>query len=305
MRRGFLPTSHRVWPVFQVCCCAGILCAEGFAEDVASLYSAQGTIEKRTSGSAPWNPAKVGNRFEPAQAGRTGLNSRGAVLFVDGVLIRLNETTLLEFKAGSAKDKRAPLSLQSGAAYFFSREPKRFPQIDTPVVSAAVRGTEFVVEVTTNQTVISVLEGELECSNAFGPPLRVASGEQAITVRGAAPVKRILARPWDAVQWALYYPAVLDAVELARIGFPDASSRAAVDQAVAAYKRSDLSAAFAALDQVVEPKPPGVILYQAALYLAVGQVQKAEALLPALDQSLATASAQVSPRFSATFRSQR
>jgi Tfp pilus assembly protein PilF len=55
----------------------------------------------------------------------------------------------------------------------------------------------------------------------------------------------------------------------------------------------------------VEPKPPGVILYQAALYLAVGQVQKAEALLPALDQSLATASAQVRPRLQAIFRSQR
>src|SRR5262245_48650837 len=72
------------------------------AQELANLYSAQGTVEKRLSASTPWNAAEVKSRFENGNACRTGLNSRGAVLFVDGVLIRMNETTLLEFKSGTA-----------------------------------------------------------------------------------------------------------------------------------------------------------------------------------------------------------
>ena len=284
--------------------CLAATAAIAAESEVASLYSAQGKVEKRISASASWGAATVGNRFAADNACRTGTNSRGAVLFVDGVLVRLNETTLLEFKAGPAAGKRTPLNLQSGAAYFLSREPKRFPQIDTPVVSAAVRGTEFVVEVTSNQTVISVIEGQVECTNAFGR-LQVGPGEQAVTVQGAAPVRRILARPFDAVQWALYYPAVLDAVELARIGFPDGASRLAVDQSVGAYKRGDLPTAFSALEALPDPKPPVVRLYETALFLAVGQVQKADELLAALDQALATSPPEAQAGLKAVAQSQR
>jgi Flp pilus assembly protein TadD len=286
------------------CLCACICNVAAFADEVASLYSAQGKVEKRASSLAPWNPAQVGNKFDATNACRTGLNSRGAVLFVDGVLIRMNENTLLEFKEAPSGAKRVPIRVNSGAAYFFSREPKRMPQVVTPVVSAAVRGTEFVVEVSSNQTVITVIEGELDCTNASGV-LRVGPGEQAVTVGGSAPVKRILVRPWDAVQWALYYPAVLDAAELAGIGFPDAASRLAVDQSVAAYHRGDLSGAFAALETLPQPSALVVQLYQSALYLAVGQVQKAEELLTAVDRSLGTAPAEAQPRLRAVAQSQR
>jgi len=274
------------------------------AEELANLYSAQGTVEKRFSASTPWSGAAVKSRFENGNACRTGLNSRCAVLFVDGVLIRMNETTLLEFKSGPAGGKRIPIRIDSGAAYFLSREPKRFPQIETPVVSAAVRGTEFVVEVLSNQTVISMIEGELVCSNAFGQ-LQVGRGEQAVTVAGAAPLRRILVRPWDAVQWALYYPAILDAVELARIGFPDAVSRLAFDQSLAAYKRGDLTAAFSTIDSLPDPKPLVIRLYQTALYLAVGQVSRTKEALISFDNSLATVPSAAQAPLRAIMYSQR
>lgn len=272
--------------------------------EVASLYSAQGRVEQRLDPAAAWSNAVVGYRFEGGQACRTGTNSRGAVLFVDGVLVRLRETSMLEFKAASAAEKQTPLRLESGAAYFFSREPKRFPKIDTPVVSAAVRGTEFVVAVTPTQTVISVIDGVVECANEFGQ-LQVTRGEQAVTIQGAAPVKRILVRPWDAVQWALYYPAVLDAAELAQVGFPDEATRRAMEESSTAYRRGDYPAAFAALDQVAEPKPPAIQLHQTALYLGIGEVLKAEALLTTLDASLAVAAPELKSIVTAVSKSQR
>ena len=154
---------------FAVLC--AVSCTEPsrvFGDEVASLYSTQGTVEKRFASGAIWNPAAVGNQFEAGNACRTALNSRGALLFVDGILVRMNENTLIEFKPIPGNEKRQPLRVESGSTYFLSREPKRFPQIETPVVSAAVRGTEFSVDVTSNQTIVSVMNGEVECSNAFG-----------------------------------------------------------------------------------------------------------------------------------------
>ena len=55
---------------------------------------------------------------------------------------------------------------------------------------------------------IIVFEGVVRAANDQGE-VRLASGEAAVAAAGAAPVKRIVVRPRDAVQWALYYPPVL------------------------------------------------------------------------------------------------
>ena len=273
----------------------------------ATLHSAQGNVEKRGSVLTNWSAARIGNQFEPGDACRTDLNSRGGVLFMDGILVRLNETTQLDFKPPTATARRSSFFLRAGSAYFLSRRPTLFPQVDTPLVSAAVQGTEFVVQVTANQTIISVLDGQVECWNALNANnrLQVNAGEEAVTVAGAAPVKRIMVRPWDAVQWALYYPALLDAVEMIGIGFPDAASQASAQQSVAAYKAGDFSAAFAAINQIPDPKPPVLLLQQSAMYLAVGQVPKAEAILQTLSQPIATLAPDARARVLAVSQSQQ
>ena len=98
------------------------------AAPVARLNSAQGTVDDRRGADAPWQPAKVGTDYEPANAVRTGGNSRGSVLFTDNILVRLNENTLLEFTGA------APVKMDSGKAYFFTRAPREFPRVETPVV---------------------------------------------------------------------------------------------------------------------------------------------------------------------------
>ena len=244
------------------------------AQELAQLYSAQGEVDKRAAAAASWESAVVGDRFTAEQAVRTLDNSRGAVIFADGVLVRLNENTLLQFKAPAAGEKVAPLSMETGTAYFFTREPKRIPRIDTPVVSAAVRGTEFAIEVVdANQTVITVINGEVDCRNNFGAVV-ASSGEQVVTLRGQAPVKSILVHPLDAVQWALYYPALIDPAQM--------QSDPVLGRSAAAYQRGDLKAAFAELAAVPQPHSAQVALYEAALQLAVGQVAKAEKTLEPL-----------------------
>lgn len=218
-----------------------------YAQEIAKLESSQGIVEAKLFPQTDWAKTQISSSFKFQDAVRTGINSRAAVLFIDGILVRLNEATLLEFKADSS------IEMGSGTAYFFSRQPRQFPVIKTPIVSAAIRGTEVVVESDESKAVISVLDGTVECSNEQGS-VTVSAGEQATTIRGRAPVKSILLRPLDAVQWALYYPAILDPADYADT---DKNSKESIEQS--------------------------------ALYLQAGQVKKAEAVLEQVKSTLSTA----------------
>lgn len=113
----------------------------------------------------PWVKIATGHNFSSRDAIRTGEKSTAGVKFSDGFLIRLKEKTLIEFTEGKAVQ---PINLSSGAGYFFSRKPEKFPEIRTPQVSASVRGTEFVVQVTEDETKISVLQGAVDAANQYG-----------------------------------------------------------------------------------------------------------------------------------------
>jgi len=105
----------------------------------------------------------------------------------------------------------------SGQHYFSSRKPKDFGRVETPTVTAAIKGTEFSVSVDADgATTITMLEGVVEASNEFGA-VRIAAGEQAVARRGAAPVRSVVVRPRDAVAWAFYYPPVLGGADAARL----------------------------------------------------------------------------------------
>ena len=81
--------------------------------------------------------------------------------------------------------------------------------MQTPTVTAAIKGTEFAVSVAENGgTTITMIEGTVEASNELGS-VTVTSGEEAVTEPGKAPQRRIAVRPKDAVAWSLYYPPVL------------------------------------------------------------------------------------------------
>ncbi|MBI1884680.1 MAG: TonB-dependent receptor [Chlamydiae bacterium] len=208
------------------------------AGEVARLYSVQGFVEVKHASSTNWTRASTDTSLDPQDQIRTGSNSRAGIFFQEGIFIRLNENTLLELKTPS--DTQA-LKMSSGTAYFFSREPQRFPEIETPVVSAAVRGTEFSIAVEEDKTKVSVIRGKVICSNQTGSTT-AEDGEEITTLEGQAPAKKILIHPLDAVEWALYYPALIDLSEYSQSEIPEA-------------------------------------IRQASLFLSVGQIEKARAAL--------------------------
>ena len=109
------------------------------------------------------------------------------------------------------------LRVISGNHFFSSRKPKDFGRVETPTVTAAIRGTEFVVDVgDRGVTTITMIEGVVDASNSFGS-VQVGAGEQAYVEPGKAPIKRIVVRPRDAVAWSLYYPRVLGGSDARRL----------------------------------------------------------------------------------------
>src|SRR4029453_6621599 len=132
--------------------------------------------------------------------------SRADVALMNQSVLRLNANTVITLE-GVQEEGTSLVNLLKGVAHFFSRGPRSL-EVRTPFTVAGVRGTEFLISVTVNQTFLSIFEGTGGVANEAGD-LTLISGQSAVAEAGQAPVLRVVARPRDAVQWALYYPPVL------------------------------------------------------------------------------------------------
>ncbi len=248
-----------------------------YCEEVATLFSAEGTVEALIAPNKSWKAVKKGAAFNAHDSIRTGSGSRAGILFADGVVVRLNANTALQLEKGSNSEQ--PLKVEKGELYSFSRKPTVHPAIHTSSVSAAIRGTEFTVAVSATGTVISVIDGAVQAANKFGS-VAANGGEKITAFNGKAPSKAILLKPLDAAQWTFYYP---------KLGH--ASSTKAVGKVEQALTSGDVVAAETLLKSAEMPKAVGKA-YSAIILLAKNQKAEALALAEqavADDQKSATA----------------
>jgi len=173
---------------------------------VAKVVSVQGIVEARKDGETSWVQVKLNDIFCPKDMIRIQKNSRAAVVLSNETNLRLDQNTTITF-VGFEHKKTLLLDLLSGAAQFFSRFPKSI-KVLTPFVNASIEGTEFYIKVEADQTFVSIFEGRVAASNDFGS-LSLTGGQAATASEGKAPVLKVVVRPRDAVQWALYYPPVI------------------------------------------------------------------------------------------------
>jgi tetratricopeptide (TPR) repeat protein len=188
-------------------------------------------------------------------------------------VLRLNANTTITVEA--VKEERASvINLLKGAAHFFSRGPRSL-EVQTPFTVAGVRGTEFFINVEDDKTFLSIFEGQVVAANEAGS-LTLTGGQSAVAEAGQAPVLRMVARPRDAVQWALYYPPVL---YLRPDEFPAGPDwQGMVRKSTEFYLRGDLRQAFESIQNVPEDtRDPRFFAYRASLLLAVGRIDEARA----------------------------
>ena len=205
---------YQVW-ILMVSLCLW-LCSGNLSSSVAfgqsceqwggKIVSVQGAAQVRKAGESKWITVELNTIYCPGDTIRVLKNSRAAIALSNETLFRLDQNTTVTF-TGVEKEKTFLIDIIKGVTHFFSRQPRRL-KVVTPFLNAAVEGTEFYVRVAQVETFISIFEGRILASNRVGD-LALTDGQSAVAEAGKAPALRIVARPRDAVLWALYYPPVL------------------------------------------------------------------------------------------------
>ncbi|HTS53169.1 MAG TPA: FecR domain-containing protein [Burkholderiales bacterium] len=180
---------------------------------VARIVSMQGIVELRRAGQQNWSA--VTRLDTPMCQGDTvhaGPRSRAALVILPEKFVRLDqnstvsisiagEETVVEFFQDETTPKDA-----CGAGYFITRFPRKF-KVRTPFVNAAVEGTEFLVSMSCTATAVAVFEGKVSADVlANAQRFILSSGETLSAGPDEPPTIKVLIKPVDAVQWALYYP---------------------------------------------------------------------------------------------------
>jgi Flp pilus assembly protein TadD len=249
--------------------------ADAARRSLARITSLQNQVETRPAGAAAWSPSALNQDLAASDRVRTGPASRAAILYSDQTLHRLNEKSEVEIVSPSG-DKPGLLRILSGQHYFTSRTPKDYGTIETPTVTAAIKGTEFSVDVgADSSTTITMLEGVVLASNSQGS-LEVRKGEQAYVEPGKAPVRRVLVRPRDAVAWALYYPQVLGGSDAARLESMGSEGQS-LSRAAAMLSSGQADAAKPLIEEALKSRPNDPTALALASVMEIAADRKEEA----------------------------
>ncbi|MCP5363714.1 MAG: FecR domain-containing protein [Hyphomicrobiales bacterium] len=256
-----------------------ILCGGAQAGSVCSVpigfvASLQGQVDLRKADTGAWSPATLSAPLCAGDIIRVGDRSRALATISGQPTVRIDQNSTLRL-VGAPKNKPFLIQFMEGAAYFFSRRPRTLT-INTPLITAGIKGTEFVVRAEQTKSLITVFEGEVDTHNPHGRAA-VAAGETVIARAGEAPRRYILAKPRDAVQWVVHYPVIL--LPLAdRSGVAVQTAPPALRTAVGAAARNDFAQAFGLFDRIAGADRDAVFyVYRAATLLNVGRADEAEA----------------------------
>src|SRR5947209_5768315 len=253
--------------------CPDAASAQTPEKGVARAVSVQGTVEARQAGATTWQPVKLNDTYAKGDTIRVRERSRADLAMLDQSMLRLNADTEITLEA-IKEERTGVVNLLRGATQFFSRGPRSL-EVQTPFMVAGIRGTEFFVSVEPDRTLLTIFEGTVLAENQAGN-LTLTSGQSAIAEAGKPPVLRVVARPRDAVHWALYYPPVLYFRPDEFPAGPDWQGM--VRQSLEYYQRGDIQRAFDSIATVPQTiTEPRFFAYRAHLLLAVGRNDEAAA----------------------------
>ncbi|HEY0336095.1 MAG TPA: FecR domain-containing protein, partial [Burkholderiales bacterium] len=242
------------------------------------IVSVEGTVHVLRAQNTTATKAQLDTDLCPGDSVVVQERSRAALLLANRTTLRLDQKSTLVLEAVEP-NRGSLLSLLYGRLHTLTRTPRPFRiRMGQPAfINANVEGTEFFVAVAGDRGEVGVFEGRVSATTEQGS-VSAGANEAVIALRGQAPQKQLLLRPRDAVQWALYYPAVFDLRE-DRVSTGRAYD-AALRQAARQYRANDVAGALSALDAVPESARDSPFhVYRAGLLLSVGRVDEAEPAL--------------------------
>jgi tetratricopeptide (TPR) repeat protein len=239
----------------------------------ATVLEIENIVQASRAGGADWNGARVNQTLAVGDRIRTRQRSRAAVALSNLYMLRMDQFTTVEI-TNTLVSSKPTLDLTSGVTFIFSREKSGELEMRLPSANAALRGTQLYASVEPGgKSFLQVFEGSVELKNPHGS-LVLARGEAGEVTPGQAPRRTAVIEAKNILQWALYYPAVIDPGELKAAG----TGWGRLSQSVAAYRKGNLLEAVRRLPG----EPPAAVdqrVYQAGCLLAVGRLDEAGALL--------------------------
>lgn len=206
--------------------CPGARASEREAGRIVNL---RGSVEVSPAGGAGWTPARVEQVLSEGETVRTGNDGRAWLLLSDETLLQLNGGTTFVLKAVAPAAPWSRVSgilpaawgalkslyeLAQGEVWFRNRNGRVAVDIDTATAVVGVRGTELNLRKAPDRAVtLTVLRGAVVLSNPRGA-VSLGPGERAAVRPGEPPVREILLRPRDSIQWTVFVPPFFDSLEL-------------------------------------------------------------------------------------------
>ncbi len=267
------------------------LAAQSQEEAVATIQSFSGSISIQKGENATLRCERLADLpSRTIRAGwiiATGKNSRCKLILQDQHIIDLAPQSSVRF---ARKEKGIVSRLFGGVISFFHRDVPGRMEVESSEVAAVIRGTEFVFAVAGDETTtLTLYDGEVDLRRQYAPSGAGANGIQAehfqsgdvvVTQKGEAPRRQtavITFQNLEAIQWNLYYPAVVDLNDLA--WEPEVTRQLA--EALAAYKKGNLLEALSAYPTGRQPATPAERVFYAALLLGAGNVSETDQCLAA------------------------
>src|SRR5215831_5938665 len=174
---------------------------------IAKAMAVEGKVDVRTTDSTQWRPVKLYDTFCPGDVIRVQERSRADIALSNQPMLRLDQNTTMTL-GGIKKEGGSLVELTKGAMHFFSRLPRNL-DIRTAFVNAGVEGTEGLVRVGDDKAEVTIFEGKVVAANESGT-VDITDGQSVVAEKGKAPTSQVVVKPRDAVQWALYYPPVIE-----------------------------------------------------------------------------------------------
>ncbi len=176
--------------VFWLFSLAGPLAArEGERE--ARLTETRGEVTLYTAEEPEGAPAEKDMPLETGDRIRTGEDSSAEVSLDGQHVVSLRENTDFTLSAARAAETELKIALGSLLAKIGALFGSESLRVRTPTAVAAVRGTEFGVEVPSDreETTVGVFdEGKLEVSGEAGAPEILIANQETLVARGARPL---------------------------------------------------------------------------------------------------------------------
>jgi ferric-dicitrate binding protein FerR (iron transport regulator) len=180
---------------------------------LASIEKVQGSVFVHSDGDGPVGRAEKAGLLWSGQQIVTGLESRLALRWRDGAGVRLDQNS--EIRLGPAGEIR----LVSGQVYVDSNSAPQSVSslvILTPAGPVRHLGTQYLAQVDTAKTSLSVREGQVALE-VEGVDIVMAPGEQLVVDRSGSRSRQVISTHGDLWEWAqeLAPPFELDGRSLA------------------------------------------------------------------------------------------